>query len=265
MTTNNQNTSNTLSPKAMEVIQSFLHLPFSDKDISCPYYNNRRGGLRAGLRVLIGKGEAKEIVEEAILIGKKDRTDLLSLSNDNLKKYLVDHKIGIDCSGLAYYILNAESISECFGSLRKNISFPNAKNILRKIISKIRPAESTGVLSLAHEKNSREIELSKIQPGDFIVMLHTGIDKSYNHVVTIWKTNYENGTLKVIHYIHSFAWPTDGKYNHGVRSGTIEIIDQKKLLQDQLWTEQNKTGIENYTQEKAREALEKSIRRLNWF
>lgn len=257
--------SRTLSQNAMKVFEEYLHLPFPGKNVSCPYYNNRRGGARAGLRVFIGKGDAQEIVEEAKLLSMKDKTPLESLSDSDIKKYLVDHKIGIDCSGLAYYILDAESISEGFGPLKKRISFSYAKNFVRKLLSTFRPIENTGVLSLAHKDNSREIEFSSIQPGDFIVLLHTGKDKTYNHILTIWKTDSENDVLKVIHYVHSFAWPSDGKYMHGVRKGTIEILDEKLPLKDQRWIEQEKTGGENFTQEKAREATEVNIRRLNWF
>lgn len=258
-------TQNTLSGKAMEVMEHFLRLPIPDKDISCPYYNNRRGAVRAGLRVLIGKGEATEIVEEAKLVSMKEKIDLFSLPSPEIKKFLVDHRIGIDCSGLAYYILNAESIEENFGPLKKRIAFPQTKNILRIFWNKLRPVENTGVLSLAHPKNSRQIGLGDVQPGDFIIMLSTGPDKTYNHVLVIWKTEYEEDALKTIQYVHSFAWPTDGKYNHGVRKGTIKITDKTKPLAEQSWEEQKKTGKENVTEERAHEAGTVSIRRLNWF
>ena len=35
------------------------------------------------------------------------KIDLKKIGDENLKKFLVDHKLGIECSGLVYHILNA--------------------------------------------------------------------------------------------------------------------------------------------------------------
>ncbi|MEO8637652.1 MAG: hypothetical protein ABI430_01990 [Candidatus Taylorbacteria bacterium] len=258
-------TSRTLTPRALSVMEDYLHLPFPNKNVSCPYYNNKRGSVRAGLRVLVGKGTAHEIAEEIKLISMKEKIDLSHMSDEGLTKMLVEHKIGIDCSGLAYQILNAESISESFGPLKSHLKFPYAKNIVRRLLSRMRPIENTGVRSFAHENNSREIEFARAQPGDYIVLLCTGKEKTYNHILVIYQTDYEEEILKAIHYVHSFAWPTDGRYAHGVRKGAITITDPVNPLADQLWTEQGKTGKENFTHEKAREAMYVSLRRLNWF
>ena len=75
----------------------------------------------------------------------------------------------------------------------------------------------------------------------------------------------ENGNIKQIKYVHSYAWPEDGKYGHGVREGCIEITDVQEPIQKQIWTEQSKSGDENITQRRAIEAGMTSVRRLNWF
>jgi hypothetical protein len=57
-------------------------------------------------------------------------------------------------------------------------------------------------------------------------------------------------------------WRTDGLYNHGVRQGTIEIVDLAKSLTNQIWIESGKTGEENETLERAIYAKNLLIRRL---
>ena len=51
----------TLSASALKIINDYLHLPIPGHDVVCPYYNNRRANLRAGLRALIGKGNPEDI------------------------------------------------------------------------------------------------------------------------------------------------------------------------------------------------------------
>ena len=66
----------------------------------------------------------------------------------------------------------------------------------------------------------------------------------------------------LITYTHSYMWPSDGLYNHGVREGVIDVAGND--LMTALWTEQGVTGTENYTFESARTASEVSIRRLKY-
>ena len=66
----------TLSSQTQKVIHDYLHLPIGGVFVNCPYYNNRRTGMWAGLRVLIGKGSVDDIVEEAMLIALREKIDL---------------------------------------------------------------------------------------------------------------------------------------------------------------------------------------------
>ena len=38
----------------------------------------------------------------------REKVDISKMDEDQLKKFAVEHNIGIDCSGLVYYILDAE-------------------------------------------------------------------------------------------------------------------------------------------------------------
>ena len=221
-----------LSQLALDIIKSYLTLPFPGHHVQCPYFNNRRVRLRGGLRALIGKGSPEDIVEEAMIISLREKIDLKNLSDVDLKKFLVDHKLGIDCSGLIYHILDAEMEATQDKSLHQVLRRPWFKNPLRKLLVKLRPIENTGVGTFHHEVNSFEIPLKDIQPGDLIIMMGAGPKQDYNHILLINQI-----ANSIIQYTHSFQYPSGGLYNHGVRQEKIEITDLNKNLLEQNWSE----------------------------
>jgi len=254
-------TSKTLSPAALEVINHYAHLPFPTQDITCPYFNNRRSKVRAGLRVLLGKGSCSEIVDEALLFALREKVNLNKLSNEDLKKFLVEHNLGVDCSAFAYYVLEAEHKNRGKGMLSSRFFYPNT-SLLRKLIIKLRPVENINVTTFAHEKNTRPIEIKDVQPGDLVIMLNSGKEHNLNHILLVYKVDSENEQPTIIYYCHSFQWSTDGIYNHGIKSGTIEITDADKPLLAQTWKEAGKEAGENETFLRAAEAELLELKRL---
>ncbi|MBI4992910.1 MAG: hypothetical protein HZC26_02130 [Candidatus Magasanikbacteria bacterium] len=222
----------TLSNQALQIIKNYLLLPFSEKKISCPYFNNKRSRVRGALGVLIGKGTPEEIADEAGLIALREKVDLKNLNDEQTKKILVEHNLGVDCSGLIYHVLNAELNARKLGPLRKHIKRPWIKSPIRKLIALLRPAENTGVNTFFNDINTKEIKLSEIQPGDLIIMMNTGSNHSLHHILLINKVGEA-----VLRYTHSFQFPDDGLYNHGVRQEEIKIIDPNKNLLEQNWSE----------------------------
>ncbi|OGH73747.1 MAG: hypothetical protein A3C90_01705 [Candidatus Magasanikbacteria bacterium RIFCSPHIGHO2_02_FULL_51_14] len=257
-------TTKTLSQAAFSIFNAYLHLPFPGRDVSCPYFNNRRIKVRAGLRATIGKGTPQEIVDEAEIYALKEKIALDDLNNNALKRFLVDRNLGIDCSALAYHTLDAESRANRKGPLKKHLSFPYVKNPLRKLLARIRTVENVSVQTLAHEKNSRTIELKNISPGDLIVILDAGLDNSRDHVLLVHRVLYEehHAHPQLIEYTHSFQWRSNGKYGHGVRQGRIEIVDISKPILEQRWVENEKEGEENETHRYAKRAQEMLVKRL---
>ncbi|HAT03242.1 MAG TPA: hypothetical protein DCS29_00485 [Candidatus Magasanikbacteria bacterium] len=219
-----------LSQPTLQLINQFLHLTFNGKRVRTPYFNNRRSGTRGALRVSIGKGNVNDIKEELKILSLREKIDLRELDEQTITEFIVDHKIGIDCSGLVYYILDEELKSQHKNHLKTYLKFPDAKNPLRKLLIKLRPVENCNVKTLAYEINSAEINLNNIQAGDMIIMMNAGARHDYNHVMVI--THIDDTT---IHYVHSFQYPEDGLYNHGVREETITIINTSKSITEQQW------------------------------
>ena len=253
-----------LSEKTMNVIEQYRNFHIGKISCPIPYYNNRHTGMKVGMKAEKGKGSPKDIYEEIKNLIILEKIDTESMSGNDLKKLLIEHNIGIDCSAFAYYILNVESENKNKGSLDKHLSYPFSKNFWRNIKAKMRPIENTDVKTLSHEKNSREIEMKNIEPGDMITMINKQNTEERNHIIIPYEIDYQDFIPKKIYYTHSIAWPTDGEYGHGIRDGIIEVIDINKSIVEQKWLENGKTENENYTYTRARECDTK-IRRLNWF
>ncbi len=252
-----------LSQHAFRVMNGYVELPFPNKKVNCPYFNNKRHQIHGSLRVHIGKGSPDDIIEEAIIEALKRKINLNDLTEEETKKFLVDNNLGVDCSALVYHVLQQEVKNKKCHNLANCITFPDIKNPIRKLIARIRNVENTSVSVLAHGKNSQKININKIKPGDLIVMLETGHDHKMNHVMLIFKTETFDGQTKKIYYVHSFHWSSEGKYNHGVRKGTIEIIDDSEDLLNQKWTENEKENENNETYLHAKMAKKLCIKRLN--
>ncbi len=262
----------TLSPQALLVIESYLRVRIGGKEISCPYDNNRRQRVRGALRVGVGKGTALEIVEEAETLAIKEKINFSFLEPETIKKFLVDHNLGIDCSALAYYILDAELRAKKDEPLSRRLICTHSKNPLRRLIAKTRPVENTSTRTLANDANSVIIHLNGTSPGDMIVMLGTGERHDRDHVMVVHEVAYDTslpyegrvreGSIRTLHYTQALAWRTDGPYRHGVRQGAIEIIDPAKPLLEQRWIEDGNEGRDNGTFEHATQAQRIEIRRL---
>ena len=251
---------NTLSPEAQKVIEKYLWLPLGS-GCQTPYFNNKRKKIRGGLRALVGKGLPEEIAEEAEMFSIRERIGIKKMASADLKKFLIERNLGIDCSGLAYHILEAESLAKVGKSLRKTVTPWNG--FKRRVIHFFRPSENSGVSTFSHSKNSIAVSEKEIKAGDFISLIGTGVEKKYNHMMVIESVETD-GDAKKINYIHSYMWPEDGLYNHGVRRGSIAIKADAPIISGH-WSEKEKTGKNNYTFLSAQKAKDISIRRLRVF
>lgn len=247
----------TLSTEAQQVLHAYLQLPFTNKQVNAPYFNNQRSNVRGGLRALIGKGTPADIAEEAELIALREKITLSSLSDEQLKKFLVDHNLGVDCSALAYYTLAAELKARKNSDLKNNLFFPHAKNFVRRLLTRLRPAENVNVTVLGDDHNSAPVSLTHVQPGDLIILWQTGPEKKLNHVLVVHEVDGIS-----IHYTHSFRWSKEGQYEHGARTGTITITDPAKSLLEQTWTEKKYQNSDNDTFKHAQAAAKLELRRL---
>lgn len=246
-----------LSPTAQNLINDYLNLPFKNKTgVKCPYFNNARLKQRGQLRSLIGKGTPQEIVEEAKISAKQYGIDLKNLNNEELTKFLVEHNLGIECSGFVTNVLQKHFLEKYNLNLIKKIFIPT-KNWLRKMVVCLRKIENIDVKVLADQKNSSLIsDWKKTQAGDIIILLEIEPHKR-NHIILI--TENKDGVIK---YVHARCWSSEGRYNHGVQIGKIVIIDKEAEILKQQWLEKDKTNEENETYLETKNAKILEIRRI---
>lgn len=236
-----------LTPEAQKVIESYLRLPIGAGCVT-PYFNNRRAKVRGGLRALVGKGSPQEIVEEAEIIALREKVPVKTLDTTMLKKFLVDKGIGIDCSGFAYHILDAESRARNSKPLKAYLSFK--LNFLRRLLARLRTAEQVSVSVLTDGANSAPVDIRDAEAGDIITLMNP----LYNHVLVI-----ESVKGNMINYVHSYAWPDEGVYGHGVRRGTLTLSNND--LMKGVWLE-NGRAVDF---QKIRPIEKAEIRRLRAF
>ena len=213
-------------------------------------------------------------MEEATIVSLRDKLDVSGMTAEQMKKFLAENNIGIDCSGLIYYILDAEAQARGKGQLKNILTYSSGLNPFRRLLIKLRPVENTNVKTFARDANSIPVDARNTQPGDIITMFGSGKEHDRDHMLLVHKVEETGQTFPspqqssghavpfTIHYTHSLAWRTDGRYHHGVRQGKIIVTDIKKPLVAQRWIEQNKEGDENETLERARYAEKLEIRRL---
>lgn len=221
----------TVHKETLALIDAFLRLPFGADRVAVPYYNNKHRHIRAGLRAWIGKGTPEEILEEAELAALREKRTVKHWTPEEARQFLIEKDLGIDCSGLVFQLLEKESIASGgghLGGLRGRLHWHG--NLLRRIIARIRSTENASVAVLANPKNSKLVttdDLTLLIPGDYFTITNRQSPYMRDHILFVYKIEKELGadgdiTKPVrIHFIHSMAWPHDGKYGHGVRVGTI--------------------------------------------
>jgi hypothetical protein len=249
-----------LSKPAKQKIDEFLNLALGEKTVQCPYFNNRRNKVRGGVKAKVGKGSPKDIIHEAKIELKKEGISLKKLTKSELKKFLVDSNLGVDCSAFVFYILKEELQASKNKNLTQELDFSD-KNLLRRVISWFRPITNINVELLGNEKNSKKINLADIKPADLIFIKKFGPENSRDHILIIHKVDYKQEKLEKIYYTHSFRWDKEGKYDHGVRQGEILVNNTDKKLTKQTWLEKGKKKEYNEALQEAEEG-KVELRRL---
>jgi hypothetical protein len=220
-----------LPESAEQVIFEYMHLPLGDKEVVCPYYINKTKE-RAGLRVLIGKGDPGEIVREVNVWAKLKGFNLRKASAAEIRKFMVDHSIGVDCSAFVVHLLNYWFKQEGRQPLINYLKFPH-NGLIDLMRRTLRPVENISANILTSQDNCIAIDnLNGIRPGDFI--RSKGHLKNSHHIALVRNITLEEGVVKEFEYVHSERYYGD---ENGVRFGKVIVTNPKGELKDQNWTE----------------------------
>jgi hypothetical protein len=214
---------------AQEMIDEFMAIRVGGKKVCCPYYRNT-SKERAGLRALIGKGDPGEIEKEVMVWAKLKDFDLNKSNIKQIRQFMVDNHIGIECSGFVVHVLNFWLKNEEKSPLIKHLTFQN-NSIVDRIRRFLRPVENIGANILTNEDNcDKIIKMNEILPGDLI--RSKGKVKNAHHVLLITKVIKENDKVVALEFAHSGETNDDFS---GVRVEKIKITNPRGTLIKQDW------------------------------
>ena len=254
----------TLSQQALAIIDSYIHFRLGNAVCSVPYFNNKKTRTRAGLRAQIGKGRSNEIFDEIHAIVVKNHIVPETLADESLKKLLVENNLGIECSGFAYYIFDAENRHRNFGPLDKRLRFINCRGLVARLRCSLRPVENCDVATMSDNANSHTIPLNDLKPGDMITMRGNSEKAESDHILVIHQIDYKNKLPHIVHYSHAIAYPDDGLYGSGIRQGSIEVNNQDSSIINGIWSENGSIDAASQLFARAQKSTTE-VRRFNWF
>jgi len=226
-----------------QFLDNFFRLGIANHQVRVPYWRNRF--YKDGRRVqgpFGGKGTAAEIRRAALEKARQSDIDLTAASAGEIRSFLRQKRIGIDCSGFAFQILNFLQP----GFWRGLEKAPGRSN---------NPRRRFNSWALTNDANSVMIKpfWANLHIGDIIpVAFSRG---KVDHVMVIVAKSAQQ-----LYYAHS-----SGKTKTtGPHLGVILLRDGKQPLWQQKWPEKLKSG--QLLLQKARPALEtRGIRRLRPF
>jgi hypothetical protein len=202
-----------LEKTLFQEIKNYLGIPYAKNH----WLNNRL--VRAA--IFGGKGNWQEIRYATLCAAKRDQLTLKLLSPQDIFNFQKKNHIGIDCSGLAYHLLDFLD------------RLKGGQGILYKVIGgKPWPGQygvrSVSADDLTKSPNSSPItNYSELQPGD-LIRHHRG-----QHVLLI--IGYRKNQIS---YVHSSQTTT----TTGVHTGQITIHSQNQPLSFQPWSDTTPSG-----------------------
>ena len=199
--------------EALLLLDRYMNLRIGDKHLRTAYWRDRRK-LQGFLG---GKGRPDELENAIVMEVNKRELDLTTMTEHELRAFMKQAKIGMDCSGLVYQLLSAFDRS----FRERVVPTPGGKPDNDKRFR-------TNADSLTNEQNTTPVDkLSDIRFGDLIRM------DGGRHVLMVVQVSDD-----MIRYTHS----SDMTKTTGVHIGRIMIEDREVGLEKQHWMEKTVRG-----------------------
>lgn len=229
----------TLPLPCQTIIRAYARLDFGQgRVVATPYYKNSLMKKRFTDPAGAGKGAPDEIIAAARAEAIAHRLIIDEMNAADIRSFMIERGIGVDCSGFAARVLNA-CTHEKFSKPVVHCLQPLEKSFWRRFIFRMRPFQNINVLTLTSPENSVPVALSDIQPGDLV---RTRGGKHVLLVESVERDCKEGSFVGAIHelplrgftYVHS-----SGQFGEdsGVREGNVVITEPSKDLSVQEWQE----------------------------
>ncbi len=229
-----------LRKKIFNFVKKYIEMDIDGIIINCPYWRNK---LKEG-KVIVrgyanGKGSSFDIRGKIIETLHNSNIDRVLIDKDYIRKLAKRERIGIDCSGFAYRLLNE--------LVRLGYNNSKLRSLDEVFLGGINKTKAS---ILTDSKFS--IRLTKIadyKMGDMIRLM------GGKHIAIILEVK-----KREIIYAHS----TNKTKVKGVHLGRIKITDLRRPIQEQNWLEETETG-ENIAKKYFSSTQGDGVFRLNIF
>jgi len=221
-----------------KIIERYMNLNIGGKNVRCPYFINTY--RKKDLRVMVGKGDPDEIETEIKLWAKIKNFNLNCKDISQIREFMINIGIGIDCSGFVVHVLNMYFKSLGSKSIWRYFKLPREYGLFLKIGYLLRPAEKLGAEIITNQDNCHKI--NKIRDIKVLDLIRSKSKVQNGHhvmIVTDLKFKDIDNKLEYIEYAHST--PHFGDKN-GVKYGRIKIKNEDLGLEDQIWEETDEEG-----------------------
>lgn len=228
------------SSKAMDnLLYRYTHLLLGGKQIRAVYWMDKIKKKIWG--PYGGKGSPEELAEAANKIAKEKGINLTKLKRRQIRLFLKKSLIGMDCSGLAFNLLDALDKEKGGNGLVDDIPGARGRFLVRASVAMLTNNE----VSVPVKK------ISDLRIGDMI-RLSAG-----KHLAVVTQIKKEDKEIREIVYVHS----SSGTAIDGVHTAKILVLNENLGLEKQRWLETAKNG-ENYGQKFFHPEKGDGIRRL---
>jgi hypothetical protein len=194
----------------------YTHLPIGGKEIRCPYWRNR-----LGLRItgpFGGKGRPQQIVEATKKAAQEAKVNLQQMSEKEILAFMKRKKIGVDCSGFVFWMLDA---------LDKEKKGKGIAGFIPRFPGTLAERQASADKLTGQNLTVPVKKMNEVRVGD-VIRLDGG-----KHIAIAAKVVRERGAVEAIEYAHSSEKATI----HGVHSGLIRITNPEGGLAEQEWEE----------------------------
>ena len=208
-------------PSLEKLLYDFTHLPLGDKKIRCPYWKNKIEKKVFG--PCGGKGSPLQIIEATREEAQNIKINLDHLSKSEILELMQNKKIGIDCSGFVYQMLDVLDKEKGGEGIVKKVIGLGGQGITK-----------TNVQCLTDNINSLPVlKIKDIKIGDLLRL------KNGKHLAIIIRIKKKGKRIVELTYAHS----SNATQISGVHTAKIKIKNSNGSIKKQIWPEklQDKT------------------------
>ena len=199
-----------MEPILEKFLNQFFNFKVFEKKVVIPYWMNKLDKEIYG--PYGGKGTPQEILKATIEAARQESINLHDLSSGEIYAFMKKNRIGIDCSGFAYQILNFWDHQKGGDGIENSVIGASGMGIRK-----------TDANALTNNINTLPVtDYSQIKTGDLLRLDNGG------HVAVIVRYSED----KIVYAHISAKTKIEGPHLEEIR-----IIKSKKGLEDQVWSE----------------------------